>query len=100
MRTLGVADQLPIDPSGQDQGDNGGFNIVSSTLTNVGEGVDPNPNGTTLGLGSADQSRNGTPEQTQPSNRDPVQDAANGEGVGPGVAAQIRIVIRRPGGQQ
>ena len=101
MRTLGVADPLPIDPSGQDQGDDGGgFNIVSSTLTNVGEGVDPNPNGTTLGLGSADQSRNGTPEQTQPSNRDPVQDAANGEGVGPGVAAQIRIVIRRPGGQQ
>lgn len=98
MRTLGVGDPIPIDPSGQDPDAGGvGFNTISSTLTSVAEGVDPNPTATTLGLGSADQSRNGTPEQSQPSNRDPVQDAAGGEGVGPGTAAQIRIVIRRPG---
>lgn len=99
MATLGVGDPPPVG-EGSSDGDGQTFDIVSSTLINVDEGVNPNPNNSTLGQGSADQTRNATPEQTQPTNRDPVPESTGAEGVGTATAAQIRIVIRRPGGGQ
>ena len=71
-----------------------------NTLINVAEGVDPTPTAGTLDLGSADQTQSQATQVTQDTNRDPVQEAQNQETV-PGTAeAQIRIVIRRPGGDQ
>ena len=46
------------------------------------------------------QSQNPTTGQTQPSNRDPVQEGSGMEGAPGPAQAQIRIVIRRPGGGQ
>jgi Tfp pilus assembly protein PilF/TolB-like protein len=70
------------------------------TLTNVFEGIDPTPTTTTLGVSTSDQIQNPTSTQTQPTTREPVQEGQNQETV-PGTAqAQIRIVIRRPGGEQ
>ncbi len=74
--------------------------VTINTLANVSEGVAPTPTAGTLNLGSAEQSTGVTGEQVQDTNRDPVQEAQNQETV-PGTAeAQIRIVIRRPGGAQ
>jgi len=74
--------------------------ITSSTLNNVAGGVDPTPTAGTLDLGSVDQGEDQTTQQTNDTSRDPVQEGQNQENV-PGTAeAQIRIVIRRPGGEQ
>lgn len=73
---------------------------TAQTLNNVFEGVDPTPTTGTLGVSTADQIKNPTPTQTQPTEREPVQEGQNQETV-PGTAqAQSRIVIRRPGGEQ
>ena len=54
----------------------------------------------TIDLGSAGQSSNPTPEQTQPTTREPVQEGQGQETI-PGTAeALIRIIIQRPGGDQ
>ena len=73
---------------------------TTQTLTNVFEGVDPTPTTGTLGVSTSEQIQNPTSTQTQPTTREPVQEGQNQETV-PGTAqAQIRIVIRRPGGEQ
>ena len=64
----------------------------------LGRNVDPSPVTSTLGQGGGDQTRNTTGEQTQPTDRDPTP--TGNEGIGSATAAQIRIVIRRPGGEQ
>jgi Tfp pilus assembly protein PilF/TolB-like protein len=69
-----------------------------NTLGNVLEGVDPSPATTTLGLGSAELSRYPTPEQSQPSTREPIQEVLGQETITG--SAEIVIVIRRPGGDQ
>lgn len=104
LTSLGIAPQAPLGPGADPANDPGQATIVSTTaiqtLTNVFEGVDPTPTATTLGWGTAEQSQNPTPEQTQPANRDPVQEVQNTETVPATAQAQIRIVIRRPGGEQ
>lgn len=72
---------------------------IGGILTQVAEGVDPTPTATTLGVGSAEQSQNPTTEQSQPTNREPVQEVSGEEGSA-AIQAQIRIIIRRPGGDQ
>ncbi len=70
----------------------------SGTLTNVTEGVAPTPTGTTLDLGSTDQTQDQATQQTQDTNRDPVQESQGQETVSAIAEAVIRIVIQRPGG--
>ena len=71
--------------------------LVDGTLTNVTEGVAPTPTGTTLDLGSTDQS---TTETSTGTTRDPVQESHGQETVSGTAEAQIRIVIQRPGGEE
>ncbi|HUP53223.1 MAG TPA: CsgG/HfaB family protein [Longimicrobiales bacterium] len=71
--------------------------LVGGTLTNVTEGVAPTPTGTTLDLGSTDQS---TTETNTGTTRDPVQESQGQETVSGTADAQIRIVIQRPGGEE
>lgn len=74
--------------------------VTSSTLRNISQGVDPTPTAGTLDLGSAGQSHTQPTQQAEATVREPVQEATGQETV-PGTAqAQIRIVIRRPGGDQ
>ena len=73
------------------------FGGLGGTLTNVAEGVDPTPTAGTLGVSTAELTQNPTPEQTQPTNREPVQEVRGEEG-STAAQAQIRIIIRRPGG--
>lgn len=68
------------------------------TLTNVTQGVDPTPTSRTLDLGSAGLSQSTTPEQTQPTARDPAQELQGQETVSGMGEALIRIIIRPPGG--
>jgi Tfp pilus assembly protein PilF/TolB-like protein len=99
LTSIGIADRAPIgagstDPTGSTP------RSTYATLTNVSEGVLPTATATTLGLGSAEQSRNPTPGQAQPTTREPIQEGQGQESV-PGTAqAQIRIIILRPGGEE
>jgi tetratricopeptide (TPR) repeat protein len=68
---------------------------TSGTLSGASEAVSPTPTSSTLDLGST-QSDNQTQQQTS-ENRDPVQESQGQEGVSTAAAAQIRIVIKRPG---
>jgi len=102
LTTIGIGGEAPLGagstPDGGTTTDDPGATL--NTLTNVAEGVDPTATSTTLGLGSGEQSQNPTSGEAQPANRDPVQEVQGQETV-PGTAqAQIRIVIRRPGGEQ
>lgn len=99
LSTLGIAGQVPVGPGSTD-GQAPAGNPLRGTLDNVFGGVDPIPTQTDLGQGSADQSRNPTPEQSQPGTRDPIPEGTLGETVGGVTQATIRIVIRRPGGEQ
>jgi len=115
LTAIGIADPRPVgagavpedDPGALVEALPGGATVgatafgggVAGTLTQVAEGVDPTPTAGTLGLGSAEQSQNPTSEQTQPTNREPVQEVQGQEG-GVAAQAQIRIIITRPGGDQ
>ncbi|MEQ9399720.1 MAG: CsgG/HfaB family protein [Longimicrobiales bacterium] len=69
---------------------------AAGALGNAAEGVDPTPTTGTLDLGATtgtgDPAKTGDP-------RDPVQESQGQEGVTKTATAQIRIVIRRPGGE-
>jgi len=68
----------------------------SGTLAGAAEGVNPTPTSGTLDLGSTTTtSKEGTTTTEQ---RDPVQESQGQEGVTKTAKAQIRIVIKRPGG--
>ena len=114
LTAIGIEDPRPVgagavpedDPGVQTAGQPGsatvgsrGFGGAGGILTQVAEGVDPTPTAGTLGVGSAEQTQNPTSEQTQPTNREPVQEVQGQEG-GVAAQAQIRIVITRPGGEQ
>lgn len=99
LSTLGIAGQVPVGAGATDgQGPVG--NPLRGTLDNVFGGVDPNPTVLDLGQSAGDQSRNPTPKQSQPGTRDPVPEGTLGETIGGVTQATIRIVIRRPGGDQ
>lgn len=73
---------------------------VMGTLSNVTEAVAPRPTGSTLDLGTTDQSGQQATRTTQDTNRDPVQEAESQETVGGTAETQIRIVIQNPGGEE
>lgn len=99
LSTLGIAGQVPVG-AGATDGQAPTGNPLRGTLDNVFGGVDPNPTTLDLGQSAGDQSRNPTPDQTQPGTRDPIPEGSLGETVGGTTQATIRIVIRRPGGEQ
>jgi hypothetical protein len=68
---------------------------TSNTLTGASEGVSPTPTSGTLDLGTTTSSETTTTTGEQ---REPVQESQGQEGVSSTAKAQIRIVIRRPGG--
>lgn len=75
-----------------------GGGSVAGTLTNVAEGVNPTPTGPTLNQGSAEQPRT-SPPGTETTRTTPVQEVGGTET--PVVTdTSIRIIIRRPGGDQ
>lgn len=69
---------------------------TSGTLQGASEGVNPTPTSSTLDLGSTQQSENQT-QQSTGETRDPVQES-QGQDTPTTTKAQIRIVIKRPGG--
>jgi tetratricopeptide (TPR) repeat protein len=69
---------------------------TAGTLNGAADGVDPSPTAGTLDLGSTTTSGETTPTST--GERDPVQESQGQEGVTKTAKAQIRIVIKRPGG--
>jgi tetratricopeptide (TPR) repeat protein len=83
---------LTGDPSGTGSATAG----TSGTLSGLSEGVNPTATSGTLDLGSTQQS--GTQTQQAGGKRDPVQESQGQEGKTGSSTAQIRIVIRRPGG--
>ncbi len=99
LSSLGIGPRSPVG-AGASSGDGSTISGVTSTLTGVIHSIDPPLTATTIDQGSAGQSRNPTPEQTQVTGRDPAQEALGQENI-PGTAqALIRIIIRRPGGDQ
>lgn len=99
LSPIGISGEAPLGAGSTPDNQSSSGGGVLGTLSNVAEGVDPTPTAGTLGLGSAEQSQNAAPGETQPANRDPVQEGGGGESGAASVAAQIRIVIRRPGGE-
>jgi len=65
-----------------------------STITNVGNGVNPRPNGGQFGDGST----NRTGGNNDGTGRDPVQEAAGADGAPGTTRTTVRISIPRPGG--
>lgn len=99
LTTLGIAGQIPVGAGSTDPNQPTPA-PPNPTLGDLLNNVDPVPTGIDLGLNTGDQSRNSTPGQSNPTTRDPVPESGPGETV-PGVStATIRIVIRRPGGEQ
>jgi len=72
----------------------------SATLRGASEAVNPTPTAQTIDLGSTSQSDNQTQQQTNETRDDAVQESQGSEGATSAAQAQIRIVIRRPGGAQ
>jgi hypothetical protein len=99
LTSIGISDPSPLGAGSTTDGGTTQVTSALGTLTNVAEGVDPTPTAGTLGLGSAQQTQNPTPSQSQPTDREPVQEVT---GVETPLAsdATIRIVITRPGGDQ
>jgi tetratricopeptide (TPR) repeat protein len=70
---------------------------TTGTLNGANNAVNPTPTSSTLDLGSTQQSEN-QGQQTTGEQRDPVQESQGQEGSTSTAKAQIRIVIKRPGG--
>lgn len=68
----------------------------TGTLAGAAEGVNPTPTASTLGQGSTQSGSGATQSTTE--KRDPVQESQGQETVSKPATAQIRIVIKRPGG--
>lgn len=101
LTTLGIAGQLPVGAGSTDPQSPPSRDDLHATLDNVGGGVHPNPTQIDIGQDTGNQSRNSTPGQSNPTTRDPIPESGPGGETVPGVtAATIRIVIRRPGGEQ
>lgn len=87
---VGINDQVP----GQQAPGGNALN----TLRNIAEGVDPTATAGTLDLGSATLGQDAATNQTKDTSRQPVQEGSNDD-VTNRPQAQVRLVIRRPGGQ-
>lgn len=103
MTAIGISDPAPLgagstSPSSDEQAPRG-IGGRFGTLTQLSEGVDPSPVSGTIGVSTVEQTQNPTSDQSQPSTREPVQEVRGDEGA-TAAQAQIRIVIRRPGGDQ
>jgi tetratricopeptide (TPR) repeat protein len=96
----GLAPRPPVGSGASGQTQSTGVGIRLNTLRNATEGVNPTPTAATLDIGSARQGQDQTTQQTNSTGRDPVQEGSGDGGVTSTASAQIRIVIRRPGGQQ
>ena len=94
LAAAGLSSQQPIGAGAGGQSQTPG---ADHTLTNLGEAVNPTPSMGLLGQGSATLGRSQNTAQTDAA-RDPVQESGNGDSV-VSTETQIRIVIRRPGGQ-
>ena len=95
----GLREDEPVGAAAGTGAQEAGGNTLN-TLRNISEGVDPTPTAGTLDLGSAIQGQEQTTQQTKDTVRDPVQER-NGDDIATNAAvAQIRIVIRRPGGER
>ena len=99
LTPIGIDDQVPVG-AGATTDDGSSVAGASSTLTGVILAIDPTLTTSILDQGSAGQSRNPTPSQTQPTSRDPVQEAVGQETISGTAEALIRIIIQRPGGEQ
>jgi len=98
--SIGIAGEQPVGAgSTADDQQAATLGGVLTTLTSLTEGVFPTATLSELGVGSAQQSQNPTPTESQPANRDPVQEVAGDSGIAE-AQARIRIVIQRPGGEQ
>lgn len=98
--SAGIPPPPPVGAEAEDQDQSTSLDLGFNTLRGVAEGIDPTPTTGTLDLGSAVQGQDQTTQTSNDTVRDPVQESTNEDGgVTPGVA-QIRIVIRRPGGAQ
>jgi tetratricopeptide (TPR) repeat protein len=71
---------------------------TAQTLSGASEAVNPTPTSQTIDLGSTQQSDNQTQQTTSEDRSDAVQESQGQENVTTAATAQIRIVIRRPGG--
>ena len=71
---------------------------TSQTLGAAEEAVNPTPTTQQIDLGSTQQSDQQTQQQTSETRDDAVQESQGSEGATQAAQAQIRIVIRRPGG--
>lgn len=71
---------------------------VGSTLTNVTQGVNPNPTGGQIDLGST--TGDGSSGTQVGNDRQPVQESGGNEGRPEPATARVRITIPRPGGGQ
>lgn len=102
LSDMGLGDADPVGAGATEEGDAGATTTVGSTgtLTNVTEGVNPTATSTTLDLGAAGLAGNPTPEQSQPTDRDPIQEALGQESISSTTEALIRIIIQRPGGEE
>ena len=68
---------------------------VGQTLSNVDQGVNPNPTTGTIDLGSTVGADNTAAQQTQA--RDPVQESSGSDAATKSSTAKVMIQIRRPG---
>ena len=75
-----------------------GAGTTSQTLAGASQAVNPSPTTTTIDLGSTQQSDNNTTQQPGQDRNDAVQESQGQESATSTAQAQIRIVIKRPGG--
>ena len=79
-------------------GTTGGTGSTAQTLAGASQAVNPTPTSNTIDLGSTQASDNNTTAQSSQNRNDAVQESQGQENVASAAQAQIRIVIRRPGG--
>ena len=97
--TTGAADPAGTSDGGAqaNTGATVGAGTTSQTLAGASQAVNPGPT-TTIDLGSTQQSDNKTTQQPAQGRNDAVQESQGQESATSAAQAQIRIVIKRPGG--
>ena len=97
--TTGAADPAGTSDGGAqaNTGATVGAGTTSQTLAGASQAVNPGPT-TTIDLGSTQQSDNKTTQQPAQGRNDAVQKSQGQESATSAAQAQIRIVIKRPGG--
>ncbi len=88
----------PATTTGSTTTDEGGTTQTASTLNGASEAVNPTPTSGTIDLGSTQQKETAQQQTASEDRSDAVQESQGQENVTTAAQAQIRIVIRRPGG--